>query len=44
MNLKNGDRWESLPHLFPEDMGQTRCATTMTTQNKQTNEHDQKQD
>ena len=31
-------------HLFPEDVGQTRCATTVATQNKQTNEHDRKQD
>jgi hypothetical protein len=32
-----------LPHLFPEDAGQTICTTTTTTQDKQAGEYDQKQ-
>ena len=32
-----------LPHLFPEDAGQTKCTTTATTQDKQAGEYDQKQ-
>ena len=35
---------EPPPHLFPEDAGQTKGPTTVATQNKQANEHDQKQD
>ena len=41
-NLKNHSQWEY--HLFPEEAGQTRYATTSTTYDEQAREYDQKQD
>ena len=43
MNLKNDGQWELPQHLFVKDAGQTKCDTIAVTQNKQANEHDQKQ-
>jgi hypothetical protein len=35
---------ENRPHLFPKEVDQTSRATTVTTQDEQAKEHNQKQD
>ena len=40
---KNCGQRELLSHLFPEEVGKTNPATTMTAQVNQANEHDYKQ-
>ena len=42
---RNDNNWNELqPDLFPEKMKQTKGARTVTTQTKQANEHNKKQD
>ena len=41
--LKDQDQPEPPSHLFPEKLGDTESTTTVTSQVKQANEHDEKQ-
>ncbi len=40
--IKSNCRWESSPHLSPEKAGQTKRATTASTQDEHARKYDQK--